>query len=123
MLATIGDLVKSTFAESLKRPLQPSGLFAAAIFLGLNVGLIYPMLIDGDDPRAQVLRDSGAGTQAAIVALVLLVGSYMLSSLSNAILKLMTGESWSNSAWLGARLRRRWNQPETSDTGRQEADK
>src|SRR5438132_14027493 len=101
MLTAIGDLVKGTFSESLKRPLQPSGLFAAAIFVALNLILIYPVLIEINQPLALAMRDAGGPVQAFLGVLVVLIVSYVLSSLTNTILNLMSGELWRNSEWIG----------------------
>jgi hypothetical protein len=80
--------------------LQPSGLFAAAIFVALNVVLIYPVLIEINQPLALAMRDAGGPVQVFVGVLVVLIVSYVRSSLTGTILNLMSGELWQDSEWI-----------------------
>jgi hypothetical protein len=104
MLPMVGDFLKSTFGESLKKPLQPAGLFAAAIFLFLNILFVFPTLVDQNEPLAIAIRDMGAAPQIALAAVLVLVLAYLLLSMGGSILKLMDGELWADSPWVGMRL-------------------
>ncbi len=105
MLPGIGDFLKSTFGESLTKPLQPAGLFAAGIMVLLNALFIYPVLIDQGHPLAVALRDLGGIAQVVLATALVVTLAYVLLSLGGAILKLMTGEIWGRSPMIGAALR------------------
>src|SRR5947209_4485360 len=104
MLPAVGDFLKGTFGESLKKTLQPAGVFAAGIFLLLHVLFIFPTLVDQNQPMAVAIRDMGVGAQAVLAAVIVLVASYVLLSMSASTLKLMSGEIWRTSPGFGGRF-------------------
>lgn len=101
MLPTISDFFKDTFGESLKKPLQPAGLFAAAIFLLLNLVFVFPFLIEQHNAVATAFLGLSTAWQIVLVSILALVLAYLLLSMSTTILKLMTGELWATSPLLG----------------------
>ncbi len=104
MLPAISEFLKGTFDESLKKLVQPSGIIAAAIFLLLNLLIIYPPLAAKELAIITNFAALDSAWQIVIGLTVLVVLSYMLVSLSNSILRLMTGELWSDSPLIGAWL-------------------
>jgi hypothetical protein len=101
MLTAIGDFLKTTFGETLKRPLQPAGMVVAAIWLLLNALFIYPLLLDQGFPAVIIIRDAGAVWLAVLSVASVLILAYILVSLSGSILGVMTGEAWVHSYLLG----------------------
>jgi hypothetical protein len=105
MLPAVGDFLKGTFGESLKKPLQPAGIVPASILLLLNVVLVFPALVDQGQPVALALRELGGVGQAVLVMAAVLSLSYLLLGLTGSILKLMTGELWADSPFVGPLLK------------------
>jgi hypothetical protein len=105
VLPAISDFLQDTFSESLKKPLQPSGLFVAAIFLLLQLLFILPPLARHDDPVVAAILGLSVLWQAALAALLALIMAYLLLSLSTTILKLFTGELWMSSPIIGRGLK------------------
>ena len=101
MLPAISEFLKGAVDESLKRLVQPSGIIAAAIFLLLNLLFIFPPLAAIKSPLVTGYQALDGGWQLVIGTTILLVLSYVLASLSNSILRLMTGELWIDSALIG----------------------
>jgi len=93
-LAAISDFLSATIDEKLKKPLQPAGLFASAVFILLNMFTIYLYLLDIGNPIATTFRDIGSVWQAAILSAIIVIFSYLLLSFNNTILRLFTGELW-----------------------------
>ena len=85
MINTVGDFLKTTFADTLKRPLQPPGIAVAAVFLLLNSLFILPPLLDAEFPPAELLRDADPIGQVVIAAGLLLILAYILASLTTGI--------------------------------------
>jgi hypothetical protein len=106
-LAAISDFLKDTLTESLKKPLQPSGLFAAAIFLLFNLLFAFPTLVDLNNPVATTFLGLSTAWQGVLASALVLVLAYLLVSMSSTILKLATGELWADSPWLGRMFTRR----------------
>jgi hypothetical protein len=79
-LPVISDFLKDTFSDSLKKPLQPSGLFVAAIFLLLQLLLILPLLARHDHPLAFAFLNLTSLWQAVLATLLALVLAYLLLS-------------------------------------------
>ncbi len=101
MLPGISDFLKSTFDESLKKLIQPNGLIPAAIFLLLNLLLIFLPIADADYNAVAWFYALSDPWKLVIGTALLLVLGYLLASLSSSLLKVMTGELWANSLFFG----------------------
>lgn len=104
MLPAISDFFKDTFTENITKLLQPASLIASSIFFILNLLFIFPALVDKDIPIATGLVSLNAALQVVLAVTIVLVIAYLLLSFNNSILKLMTGELWSDSPLLGRSL-------------------
>jgi hypothetical protein len=98
-LSTVSDFLSAVAKESLQKPLQPAGLIPSAVFVLLNVLLVYPVLLAGNLGPAIAVSDLDVAGQSALLVLLILVLSYVLLSLSAGTLRRFTGEQWSRS-WL-----------------------
>jgi hypothetical protein len=96
-LSAISTFFAGEINESLKRPLRPANLFAAAIFTLLNLVFVYPILLRERIVPALFFRDQSTLWQVVFVTIIVLIISYVLLSLNNSILKLFTGELWAHS--------------------------
>lgn len=99
-LPAISDFLKDTLGESLKKPLQPSSLFVGAIFVFLNLFFIFPLLQDSV-PIIQSFSQLDTGWQLVLALVATLIIAYLVLSISSSVLRLLSGELWSNSPVLG----------------------
>ncbi|MFN0071733.1 MAG: hypothetical protein ACKVVP_09635 [Chloroflexota bacterium] len=97
----ISDFLKDTLGESLRRPLQPAGLFTAAIFLFLNLALVFPPLAELDVGLATGFFGLSGAWQIVLATATVLTLAYVLVALSSNVLTFFSGESWEDS-WLGS---------------------
>ncbi|MCS6848125.1 MAG: hypothetical protein RMN52_10460 [Anaerolineae bacterium] len=97
MLPLITDFIKDTLTESLKKPLQPSSLFAAAIFVLLSMVAWLPGLINEGNVIARYFLSLDAVWQLIFASVLTLVLAYGLNSLNNSIFRLMSGDVWKDS--------------------------
>lgn len=95
-LAPISEVLSQTLTDNLRKPLQPSGLFASALFVLLNTMMVYPLLLTKGFPIATYLRDLETGWQVVLIAAFVLTLSYLLLGISATVLKLFTGELWAH---------------------------
>ena len=72
MLPAISDFLKDTLGESLKKPLQPAGLFAAAIFVFLNLVFVMPDL-KSTSPLVQAIDQLDAVWLAVLATVITLI--------------------------------------------------
>jgi hypothetical protein len=113
MLPAISDFLKGAFSPDLLKALQPAGLVASAVFLLVNVLFIFPELVLRNVTPAVALLGLGTAWQAAIATGLVLLLAYLLLSLNNRILAVLTGEFWKDSPILGPALT--WIQRRTRD--------
>lgn len=99
MLPVISDFLQGTLTDSLKKPLQPAGLFAAAVFVLLNLVFVFSSLGDSGSRFASVFPNDA--WKLAVASVLVVVLAYLLLSLNTVILAAMTGESWRESLLLG----------------------
>ncbi|HJT57791.1 MAG TPA: hypothetical protein VJ761_14920 [Ktedonobacteraceae bacterium] len=95
MIPAISDFFPTTFTDSLKNFVQPDKMVVATIFLFLN--LLDLELILNNVSQSNVLLTFSKldpALQIVLILIIILVFSYLLLSLNNAIYKLMTGEGW-----------------------------
>ena len=66
MLPAISEFFKDTIGENLKKVLQPSSLFTTAIFLLLNLLLVFPTLVEEGSPIATAYLGLDTAWQLAL---------------------------------------------------------
>jgi hypothetical protein len=90
LLPALTDFLSTTVTEQARKLVQPAGLIPAAIFVLLNVTLIfYTGEAQALTAIAAFVRLPGIW-QALIVLGIVLVLGYLIASLSAAIMKLLT---------------------------------
>jgi hypothetical protein len=102
LLPALTDFLSTTITDQARKLVQPAGLIPAAIFVLLNVTLIfYTGEAQALPAIAAFVRLPGIW-QALIVLGIVLVLGYLIASLSAGIMKLVTGELWARSSIFGA---------------------
>lgn len=111
MLPAISAFLSNTVTDTLKGILKPAVLFAAALFVFLNlIFVLVPVsgLDSGLGVAMSALLSLDVVWLAAIFAVVAVILAYVLGSLSNTILNIMTGEAWED-AWIIGWLAKQWH--------------
>lgn len=111
MLPAISAFLSGTVTDTLKGILKPAVLFAAALFVFLNlIFVLVPVsgLDSGLGVAVNALLTLDLVWLAAIFAVVVVTVAYVLGSLNNTILSLMTGEAWGD-AWIIGWLAKQWH--------------
>ncbi len=101
MFPGISDFLKDTFTDNIKGLLKPANWLTAAILLILNLIFIFPALIDKNVIPLSVLTELNTSLQFSIAIIVVLVIAYLFSTLKKSTYKLMTGDLWLGSPFLG----------------------
>ncbi|HYP21619.1 MAG TPA: hypothetical protein VEY08_16235, partial [Chloroflexia bacterium] len=105
MLGAVSAFLKDTVSEDIKKLVQPLSLSTAAVFIFLNLFLVLPPLVERNNTVIAAFLSLDDGWQVLTVTLLTLVLSYLLLNFGTSILKLLTGELWSDSVWLGSSLK------------------
>lgn len=101
MFPGISDFLKDTFTDNIKGLLKPANWLTAAILLILNLLFIFPALIDKNVIPLSVLTELNTSLQFSIAIVLVLVIAYLFSTLKKSTYKLMTGDFWLGSPFLG----------------------
>jgi hypothetical protein len=101
LLPALTDFLSTTVTEQARKLVQPAGLIPAALFLLLNVTLVF---YTGEAQATPIIgafvRMPGIWQALIMLGIVLVLG-YLIASLSAAIMKLATGELWARSPVFG----------------------
>ena len=123
-MTAFAEFLKTTVEESFKKVIQPSGLIPAAIFVLLNLGFVYPSV--------KQVRVVGAFAsldkvwQLTVLVAVLLILSYILTSVASTILDVLSGDAWRGSLLyvsLGRLQRRRRERLAEEEAGKRDSDR
>jgi hypothetical protein len=120
MLPALSDFFKDNLADSLKALLRPAGLIPAAVFVLLQVLFILPLLSELNNPVAAAFLSLDSTWQLVVISVLAFMLGYLLSSMSNTILRLATGELWSDSRWI-APMMRGWQESRLATLDKQRA--
>ncbi|MCB0254074.1 MAG: hypothetical protein H6649_02280 [Caldilineae bacterium] len=112
VLSSITELLTGTFKDEFKKLFQPSSLVAAAIFLALNLVLVFPPLVRHRVTPFVTLQRLPTVSQILIGTLVLVAIGYLINSLDSAFVALMNGNAFRDSPlvhkWLQKRQQDRY---------------
>ena len=106
ILTSIGSLLSGTVTEEFRKLFQPASLIAAALFVTLNLVLVYPFLVEQRVHFVLILQSMGAVAQLALISLLILALGYLVGSLGPAFLGLVTGDSVRDARLVQATLTR-----------------
>jgi hypothetical protein len=104
VLSSLTELLTGTVTDEFKKLIQPASLVAAAIFMALNLVLIFPPLIAHRIAPAVALEALPAAWQIALGTLTLFALGYLINSLGGFFLDVLNGNAFRKSplvyAWL-----------------------
>jgi hypothetical protein len=105
-LPVIAEFLKGTVSESLTKLVQPAGLVPATFFALLNLAFIYPAAHADQIGLANTFAGLDETWQVVVVAALILAIGYLLLNSANAIIEILSGDSWRGAglSW----LLRRW---------------
>jgi hypothetical protein len=117
-LSALADFVSKTLDDTgLRKALQPAGLFAATVFIVLNVVLIYPLALRQRIGPAQFFSELNTASQVALLGVLVLFLSDLVISLSPVAQRIFTGELMEDSRLLvGIARNRRHKASQLRDT-------
>ena len=100
-LSSLTELVSGYIKEDLKNLFRPSSLVAAAIFVALQVLLVFPPLINIPFVPVLTLMSMPAIVQVFLTLLVITVLGYIINSLGGVFLSLVSGSAFRDSPIIG----------------------
>lgn len=113
VLSSITDQLTGTVSDAFKKLVQPHSLVAAAIFITLNLVLVFPSLVMRRVSFALALAALPTAWQVALGVLVLIALGYLINSLGTYFLNIVNGNAFRDSPLIGAlmlwRQRRRFD--------------
>jgi hypothetical protein len=110
VLSSLTELLTGTVTDEFKKLIQPASLVAAAIFMALNLVLIFPLLVARRVAPAMAFAALPSGWQIALGTLTLAGLGYLISSLEGFFLSVLNGDAFRDSPllydWLQGRQRK-----------------
>jgi hypothetical protein len=88
----VADLFKGSIDEGLKKLVQPAAIVPAAVFVLLNLAVIYPALLDAGVSWATAFKGLEDTLKVVLISASILVLGYVLLNLNGSMLRLATGE-------------------------------
>ena len=93
VFSSITTLLSGTVSDQLRALLKPFGMVVAAIFLALNLVLVFPTLMDLGLAAVLALEALPLAWQSVIGALALFVLGYLVSNFSSAFVAFLSGDT------------------------------
>ncbi len=104
VLSSLTEFITGTFNDQFKKLIQPAPLVAASIFAALQFVVLYPPLAERYPALAEQCAALPAAWQAVLVALLILSLGYLLGSLADLFLNIVSGAALSDSPLVGRAL-------------------
>jgi hypothetical protein len=106
VLSSLTELLTGTVTDEFKKVIQPASLVAAAIFMALNLVLIFPPLVPHRVAPVVALEALPSAWQIVLGTLTLAAMGYVINSLGGFFLGLLSGDAFRDSL-VGETLRTR----------------